>query len=116
MSKKIKWGVLGGGGDSLIGVLHRVAASMHDAYELCGGVFNANFDESLDFAKSIGLPTNRIYPNTTQLIEKELALTKEDRIQVVSVLTPNFLNFTNTTIFYHFSHLTHHGITCVGMS
>ena len=39
MNSKIKLGILGGGGDSLIGVLHRVAASMFDKYELVGGVF-----------------------------------------------------------------------------
>ena len=36
---KIRLGVLGGGGDSLIGVLHRVASSMYDRYEIVGGVF-----------------------------------------------------------------------------
>ena len=91
--KKIKWGVLGGGGDSLIGVLHRVAASMYDAYELCGGVFNADIKESLEFAKTIGISTERIYKNLDDLISKESNLPDEERIQVVSVLTPNFLHF-----------------------
>ena len=36
MANKIKLGILGGGEDSLIGVLHRVASSMHDKYELIG--------------------------------------------------------------------------------
>jgi hypothetical protein len=40
MSSKIRLGILGGGGDSLIGVLHRVASSMFDSFELVGGVFN----------------------------------------------------------------------------
>ena len=31
---KIKLGILGGGGDSLIGVLHRVASQMYDRYEI----------------------------------------------------------------------------------
>ena len=39
MIQKIRWGVLGGGGDSLIGVLHRVAPPA-DAYALTGAVFN----------------------------------------------------------------------------
>ena len=34
---KIRLGVLGGGGDSLIGVLHRVASHMYDRYEIVGG-------------------------------------------------------------------------------
>ena len=93
MSKKIKWGVLGGGGDSLIGVLHRVAASMYDAYELCGGVFNVDINESIAFAKSIGISTERIYDNLDNLISKELALPAEERMQVISILTPNFLHY-----------------------
>ncbi|QMU64273.1 MAG: gfo/Idh/MocA family oxidoreductase [Flavobacteriaceae bacterium] len=93
MSKKIKWGVLGGGGDSLIGVLHRVAASMFDAYELCGGVFNIDYDISIAFAEEIGIPTDRIYPDFETMITKEQALPETERIQVVSVLTPNFLHF-----------------------
>ena len=91
--KKIKWGVLGGGGDSLIGVLHRVAASMYDAYELCGGVFNIDITESLKFAEEIGISTERIYKDLDELISKESALPEEERIQVVSVLTPNFLHY-----------------------
>ena len=93
MSKKIRWGVLGGGGDSLIGVLHRVAASMFDAYELRGGVFNVKHEESIRFAEQLGISTNQVYSDLDTLIEKELALPELDRIQVISVLTPNFLHF-----------------------
>ena len=93
MSKKIRWGALGGGGDSLIGVLHRVAASMFDAYELRGGVFNAKHEESLKFAEELGISTNQVYPDLDVMIEKELTLPESERIQVVSVLTPNFLHF-----------------------
>lgn len=93
MSNKIKWGVLGGGGDSLIGVLHRVAASMFDAYQLTGAVFNPDVNVSLAFAKEIGISTDRIHANLDDMITAELALPKEDRIQVFSILTPNFLHF-----------------------
>ena len=93
MSKKIRWGVLGGGGDSLIGVLHRVAASMFDAYQLCGGVFNTEYEESIRYAKELGISTRQIYPDLETLIAGEKDLPKSERIQVVSVLTPNFLHF-----------------------
>ena len=93
MSNKIKWGVLGGGGDSLIGVLHRVAANMFDAYQLTGGVFNPDKEVSLKFAEEIGIPTNRIYENLDEMISEEMKLPESDRIQVVSILTPNFLHF-----------------------
>ena len=48
MDNKLRLGILGGGGDSLIGVLHRVASSMHDKYRLIGGVFNPEHSISLD--------------------------------------------------------------------
>ena len=93
MSKKIRLGILGGGGDSLIGVLHRIASSMYDSYQLVGGVFNPNYDDNIGFAEQIGIPTNRIYKDFDVFIEEELKLPEDERIQVVSILTPNFLHF-----------------------
>ncbi|MGY5848700.1 Gfo/Idh/MocA family protein [Salegentibacter sp. HM20] len=93
MSKKIKLGILGGGGDSLIGILHRVAAAMYDKYELVGGVFNPDKSESIKFAEELGIGTSRIYGNLDELISEEKKLPEADRIQVVSILTPNFLHF-----------------------
>jgi predicted dehydrogenase len=93
MSKKIRYGIIGGGGDSLIGVLHRVASFINDNYEIVGAVFNPNWDDNIGFAKKIDIPTNRIYKDFETLIEEELKLPKEERIQVCSILTPNFLHF-----------------------
>jgi len=93
MSKKIRLGVLGGGGDSLIGVLHRVASSMFDQYEIVGGVFNPVWEENIGFAEEIGIPTNRIYIDFDTMVTEELKLPEDQRIQVVSILTPNFLHF-----------------------
>lgn len=90
---KIKLGILGGGGDSLIGILHRVAAYMYDRYEIVGGVFNPNWEENLGFAKQLGLPSNRIYQDFDTLIGEELKLPDSERMKVVSVLTPNFLHY-----------------------
>lgn len=93
MSSKIRLGILGGGVDSLIGVLHRVASAMYDQYQIVGGVFNPVWKENIDFAKQIDIPTNRIYIDFDALIEEELKLPEDERMQVVSVLTPNFLHF-----------------------
>ncbi|NNM18291.1 MAG: Gfo/Idh/MocA family oxidoreductase [Croceitalea sp.] len=93
MPKKIRLGILGGGGDSLIGVLHRVAAFINDNYEITGAVFNPKFEDNLAFAKEIDIPTNRIYKDFDTLVEEEMKLPKEERIQVCSILTPNFLHF-----------------------
>ena len=92
-NKKIRLGILGGGGDSLIGVLHRIASSMHDNYEIVGGVFNPEHEESLKFARHLGLDESRVYKDYETFINEEIKLGSEKRIEVVSVLTPNFLHF-----------------------
>ena len=93
MKNKIRLGILGGGGDSLIGIVHRIASSMHDSYEIIGGVFNPNFSENIKFAKEIGLNEDRIYQDYESMIESELKLDESQRMEVVSILTPNFLHF-----------------------
>lgn len=93
MPKKIRLGILGGGGDSLIGVLHRVASQINDNYEIVGAVFNPDHQESLEFARKIDVPTDRIYRDYEVLIAEELKLPEDQRIQVCSILTPNFLHF-----------------------
>ena len=85
MKNKIRLGILGGGGDSLIGIVHRIASSMHDNYEIIGGVFNPNFSENIKFAKEIGLSENRIYEDYEKMIEAELKLDESQRIEVVSL-------------------------------
>lgn len=93
MSQKIRLGILGGGGDSLIGVLHRVASAMYDQYEIVGGVFNPIWEENIGFAEQIGIPTKRVYIDFDTLVKEELKLPEDERMQVISILTPNFLHF-----------------------
>ncbi len=90
---KIKLGILGGGEESLIGILHRVASSMFDKYEIVGGVFDPTHEKSLNFGKKLGLDPSRIYKDLDHLVEEEAKLPEGEKMQVVSVLTPNFLHF-----------------------
>lgn len=90
---KIKLGILGGGEDSLIGILHRVAANMFDQFEIVGGVFDIQHEKSLEFGKKLQLDPSRIYKNLDDMVEKEAQLPEDQKIQAVSVLTPNFLHF-----------------------
>jgi len=84
---------LGGGSDSLIGIVHRVAAAMGDDYALIGGVFNQDHARALRFADQLALDPGRTYRDIEALIKGESALAPEDRMQVVTVATPNFLHF-----------------------
>ena len=93
MNNKIKLGILGGGGNSLIGGMHRIAAGMHDQYEVVGGVFSRDAKEGKRHAASIGIDPDRAYPDLETLIAMEVQLPEAERMQVVSVLTPNFAHF-----------------------
>jgi len=94
MSKKIKLGIIGGGNNSLIGELHRVASYINENYEITGAVFSSIWEENIQFAKKIGLHTKRVYPDYNKFIAEEITLPKDKRIEVVSILTPNFLHFS----------------------
>jgi predicted dehydrogenase len=94
MIKKIRLGILGGGGNSLVGILHRIAAKMHDKYDIVGGVFSRDWDSNVEFSNLIGISSKRVYADYEIMIEKELKLPKEQRMQAVSILTPNFLHFS----------------------
>jgi predicted dehydrogenase len=92
-SKKIKWALLGGGSDSLIGIVHRIAACMGDDYQLTGGVFSVNLDVGLQFARDLGLDPRRTYADLDAFIAGENALPADERVEVVTVATPNYLHY-----------------------
>ena len=94
MSKKIRLGILGGGGNSLVGILHRIAAKMHDKYDIVGGVFSRDWDSNIEFANEIGISSRRVYADYEIMIKEELKLPQDQRMQAVSILTPNFLHYS----------------------
>ena len=93
MSNKIKLGFVGGGNDSLIGVLHKVAAVMFDRYHLVGGVFSSNREVNFKTANDLNLDQSRIYNDYEEMIDAESKIDLYEKIEVVCILTPNFLHF-----------------------
>ena len=93
MSNKIKLGFVGGGNDSLIGVLHKVAAVMFDRYHLIGGVFSSNKEVNVKTANDLGLDQSRIYNDFEEMIDAESKIDLSEKIEAVCILTPNFLHF-----------------------
>ena len=93
MSNKIMLGFVGGGNDSLIGVLHKVAAVMFDRYHLVGGVFSSNKEVNVKTADDLGLDQSRIYNDFEEMIDAESKVDLSEKIEAVCILTPNFLHF-----------------------
>lgn len=91
--KRLRWGMIGGGKGAFIGGAHRVAARITDEYELLGGVFDVDFERAKEFAVEEEIDLSRVYPDIDSFIAGELALPEDERIVVVSIVTPNFLHY-----------------------
>jgi predicted dehydrogenase len=92
-NNKIKLGMIGGGQDAFIGAIHRLAANLDGQYELVGGAFSSTPEKSINSGIALGLSPERCYANYEELFEKEKALPAAQRMQVISIVTPNHLHF-----------------------
>lgn len=91
--RKLRMGMVGGGKDAFIGAIHRHAANMDGLIELASGALSINPEIAKDSAKSLFLPQNRTYLTYEEMFQKEAALSEEQRIDFVTIVTPNFAHF-----------------------
>lgn len=93
MNRKLRMGMVGGGSDAFIGAIHRLAAFMDGQIELVCGCFSINPEISLSSGKSYYLPDNRVYKTYQEMFENELKLPEGERMDFVTIVTPNFAHF-----------------------
>lgn len=91
--KRLNWGMIGGGKGAFIGGAHRIAARISNQYELVGGVFDVDYERAKEFALEENIDIKRAYKDIDSFIEGEVGLPEDERIVVVSIVTPNFLHF-----------------------
>ncbi|QIN80720.1 gfo/Idh/MocA family oxidoreductase [Rubrobacter marinus] len=85
--------MVGGGSGAFIGAVHRAAAVMDGQIEVAAGALSSTEEKSLASGRELGLPEGRVYGSWTRMLEGELALPEEDRVDFVSVVTPNHVHF-----------------------
>ena len=90
MLKKIRLGMIGGGQGAFIGAVHRIASRIDDRYELVAGCLSSTAEKAIASAKEIGIENDRSYPDFKLMAEKEAS--REDGIEVVSIVTPNHMH------------------------
>ena len=93
---KLRLGMIGGGQGAFIGAVHRIAARIDDEYELVCGAFSSDAEKSKASGVALGLDPNRVYSSYKELIEKEKQLPENERVQVISIVTPNHVHFDPT--------------------
>ncbi len=92
--RKIKMGMVGGGRGAFIGGVHRMAAALDGQIELVCGAFSSDPIKSKESAKDLFIAPERAYSNYQEMILKEKALPAEDRMDFVSIVTPNHMHFS----------------------
>lgn len=86
-------GMVGGGQGAFIGAVHRMAASLDGQIELVCGAFSSDEQRSIASGKALHLDPARCYPTFADMIKAEKKRKPADRMQAVSIVTPNHLHF-----------------------
>jgi predicted dehydrogenase len=93
LDRKLKMGMIGGGPGAFIGSVHRKASRLAGGIELVAGAFDINPRKSKQQGRELLLDPKRVYGTYQQMIESESQLPEGERIDFVSVTTPNNWHF-----------------------
>jgi len=93
MHRKLRMGMVGGGKDAFIGAIHRLAANMDGLIEVSCGALSINPEIAVASGEALFLPKERTYLTFDEMIKKEAALPADQRIDFVTIVTPNFAHF-----------------------
>jgi hypothetical protein len=77
MSRKIRYGMIGGGRGAFIGAVHRSAAAIDQQIELVCGAFSSDPERSRASGGDLFLPPERCYGSFEEMIRREAALPAE---------------------------------------
>ena len=94
---KLQWGMIGGGEGSQIGPAHRLGAGLDGLFEFSAGALDHRPDAGRDYGRRLGLAQDRAYGNWQEMLEGESA--RDDRVDLVTVATPNSTHFEITKAF-----------------
>lgn len=94
---KLNWGMIGGGQGSQIGPAHRLGAGLDGAFAFTAGALDHRPDEGRAYARSLGIADDRAYGSWQEMLAGEKD--RDDRIDLVTVATPNATHFEITRAF-----------------
>ena len=92
LGRKLRYGMVGGGPGAFIGAVHRMAAALDGEWKLVAGAFASHPDRSRAQGRDLGLNAGRVYGSYREMARAEAALDANQRIDAVSVVTPNHLH------------------------
>lgn len=93
LNRKLRMALVGGGQGAFIGRVHATAAVLDNRAALVAGALSSNPEKAKASAPDYDIPQERAYGSYQELIEKELALPADERIDFISVATPNHTHY-----------------------
>lgn len=93
LNRKLRMALVGGGMGSFIGRVHATAAVLDNRAALVAGALSSNAERAKASAPAYDIAEDRAYASIHELVEKEMALPADQRIDFVSVATPNHTHF-----------------------
>src|SRR6185503_11965958 len=93
MSRKIRYGMVGGGRGAFIGAVHRIAAAMDQQIELVCGAFSSDPERARASGADLFLPPDRCYGTFEEMFKSETRLPNGERMDFVAIVTPNHMHF-----------------------
>ena len=93
LNRKLRMALVGGGQGSFIGRVHCTAAVLDNRAALVAGALSSNPERAKASAPDYDIAANRAYGSYQELIEAELNLPEDERIDFISIATPNFTHF-----------------------
>ena len=91
MARILRYGMIGGGPGAFIGDAHRKAIALDGGAQLVAGSFSRDPEKTRMMADVLNLDPSRCYSSYQEMAEKESS--REDGIDFVVVVTPNFSHF-----------------------
>ena len=99
MSRKLRFGMIGGGRGAFIGAVHRIAARMDGQAELVAGAFSSDPERSRASAADLFVAPERAYGSYQEMAAAEAKLGGDRRLDFVVIVTPNHQHFAPAKLF-----------------
>ena len=93
LNTKLKMGMVGGGRDAFIGAVHRNAALMDGKVEFIAGALSSDSEKAKASARDLLISEERSYGTWQEMVDQESQLPAGERIDFVSIVTPNYMHF-----------------------
>src|SRR5215217_543558 len=91
--RKLRCAMVGGGRDAFIGAVHRKAMALDGQIELVAGALSSSPEKARASGRDLGLVDDRNHGDWQSLLADELKRPPQERIDFVSIVTPNHVHF-----------------------